>query len=309
MIEVLSRAHSDFFAATDIWHVRSAAIDDVFRICVSMPERCDLGGAAPEAVYVTDAESLAGSLIGLTRSCAMSGELPALATVAVGYPLDAEPVHQIRRIRDLAPTARPDLDTHVPNLLRSSAIVASGGADSFLDFLIGIVALVETEYALDPARRTLAGHSLGGSFSLHALLKHPAVFQRYLAISPALWWDGREIFGRLRTAIATGSAPTAEIFLCTGEFENPKHLRAIFESMPDDVQRGIPENVRNVDLQGDMRAMHEMLASWDPIRLAVTAKILADESHNSIAGAGLSHGLRALFGTRPASIPQSKDGS
>lgn len=64
-----------------------------------------------------------------------------------------------------------------------------GGADAFLDFIAtqALPALV-ARAPLDARRRTLWGHSYGGLFALHALLRRPALFSRYAAADPSLWW-------------------------------------------------------------------------------------------------------------------------
>lgn len=41
--------------------------------------------------------------------------------------------------------------------------------------------------------KLLAGHSIGGLFITHTALQHPQLFNHYIAISPALWWDNKNI--------------------------------------------------------------------------------------------------------------------
>ncbi|MGH8072780.1 MAG: alpha/beta hydrolase [Lysobacter sp.] len=69
-----------------------------------------------------------------------------------------------------------------------------GDADAFLAFLTGTL---QPHYlqalAVDPARQALVGHSLSGLFVLQALLARPDRFQRYVAVSPSIWWDEARI--------------------------------------------------------------------------------------------------------------------
>ena len=63
----------------------------------------------------------------------------------------------------------------------------AGGAAIFHDRLTGpIRAAAEAGLPVDPARRTLWGHSFGGLFTLYALLARPGGFARYAAISPSI---------------------------------------------------------------------------------------------------------------------------
>lgn len=64
-----------------------------------------------------------------------------------------------------------------------------GGADAFRHTLRDqVLPLVGDYVPLDPTRRTLFGHSLGGLFVLEALVQQPDLFNRWVSISPSLWW-------------------------------------------------------------------------------------------------------------------------
>ena len=64
-----------------------------------------------------------------------------------------------------------------------------GQAAAFRRFLIEQALPAAAEAApLDPQRRTLFGHSLGGLFVLETLETAPDLFSRWVAISPSLWW-------------------------------------------------------------------------------------------------------------------------
>ena len=56
--------------------------------------------------------------------------------------------------------------------------------------------------AVDPARQSLWGHSYGGLFVLHTLLRQPATFQRYIAADPSFWWHDGFILQEERQAAA-----------------------------------------------------------------------------------------------------------
>ncbi len=65
----------------------------------------------------------------------------------------------------------------------------SGGAPKFLQFLKSeLIPFMEANYRGDPSRRILAGHSLGGLFTLYAMFSDPSLFWGYLAGSPSVPW-------------------------------------------------------------------------------------------------------------------------
>ncbi len=46
--------------------------------------------------------------------------------------------------------------------------------------------MVEADYPIDPANRTLMGHSWGGVFGLYSLFRDPLLYKNYLICSPDL---------------------------------------------------------------------------------------------------------------------------
>lgn len=92
------------------------------------------------------------------------------------------------------PKERADFPTH-------------GDADRFRRFLVE-----ELQPAVDAAFRTngtdgLIGESLAGYFVVDVALRHPRDFDRYVAVSPSLWWDRESLSRRAGELLATHRAP------------------------------------------------------------------------------------------------------
>jgi predicted alpha/beta superfamily hydrolase len=84
-------------------------------------------------------------------------------------------------------------------------------------------ARVDRRFRTMPGRETtvIAGSSMGGLISLFAFFRHPRVFGRAAAMSPALWFGDRRIFpfiGRSRT-------PRGRLYLDVGTAEGEQALR------------------------------------------------------------------------------------
>ncbi|QEU07574.1 alpha/beta hydrolase [Paracoccus yeei] len=128
---------------------------------------------------------------------------PGLVVVGVGYDTDRQFARERRTLDFTAPDGpgdglRPD-PVHPGR--------TAGGAAIFHDRLTGpIRAAAEAGLPVDPARRTLWGHSFGGLFTLYALLARPGSFARYAAISPSIWWD-EGLIRRIAQAAAPASLP------------------------------------------------------------------------------------------------------
>ena len=68
----------------------------------------------------------------------------------------------------------------------------------------------------------LAGSSLGGLITLATGLDYPQIFGKLGVLSPSVWWNGRDILGRVGTA---RPEPRPRIWLDMGMSEGLRHLR------------------------------------------------------------------------------------
>ncbi|MBL7701245.1 MAG: alpha/beta hydrolase [Ferruginibacter sp.] len=70
---------------------------------------------------------------------------------------------------------------------------ASGYSKEFIRFLQSeLLPAIESRYKIS-GHRTLIGESLGGLLATEVLLKKPALFNKYIIVSPSLWWDNGSI--------------------------------------------------------------------------------------------------------------------
>ncbi|QGG54331.1 alpha/beta hydrolase [Paenibacillus sp. B01] len=192
-----------------------------YRIFVHVPVK-----PAPPSGYpllcAVDGNSVFGSLAEAMRLQTRHPKgLPPGIVVGIGYPTD-EPFATERRFVDLTTPAemeglRPD----------GSSWPANGGAEAFLDFLQAeLLPELERRYPLDPRRRTLSGHSLGGFFSLYALIRRPGLFRSHVAGSPSLWWNERmllKLLPELEARLQSGGS--AALMLAIGGEEKGSMLQ------------------------------------------------------------------------------------
>jgi len=135
----------------------------------------------------------------------------------------------------------------------------SGGADAFLGFLsVELDPWVNRRYRTAPMR-VLIGHSLGGLFALYALADRPQLFTGYVIMEPATWWNnGLE----LTAALATLRQPSA------------RQSRVMLVNM-------LPLDVDTTGEGGDRPMVRQIH--------------VVDETHASMALAGMMQGLRTMF--------------
>jgi enterochelin esterase-like enzyme len=131
-----------------------------------------------------------------------------LAADGAAAPLTAVIVESIRGSAPRGPT-------------RISSLTVAAGLESFV--FGELLPAIEDRYPItaDPARRVLAGHSLGAVAALHLAARRPSLFGSVVAGSPALWWPGEngQISGAAVAAAYADRAPSGRLFLDAGTEE------------------------------------------------------------------------------------------
>jgi uncharacterized protein len=65
----------------------------------------------------------------------------------------------------------------------------TGHSEKFINFIQKeLQPYIEKKYRTNSSK-TVIGQSLGGLFATEVLLKRPALFTKYIIVSPSLWWD------------------------------------------------------------------------------------------------------------------------
>lgn len=76
------------------------------------------------------------------------------------------------------------------------ATPTSGHSDKFISFLEKeLQPFIETNYKAN-ASKTIIGQSLGGLLATEILIKKPTLFNKYIIISPSLWWDNGSLLNQ-----------------------------------------------------------------------------------------------------------------
>ena len=92
----------------------------------------------------------------------------------------------------------------------------SGGSAQFIAFIEkDLQPFIQHTYKTAPAK-TLIGESLGGLLATEVLLTHPALFDKYIIISPSLWWDDGSLLKRETSILQKDRQPT-EVYIGVGK--------------------------------------------------------------------------------------------
>ncbi|HJU38791.1 MAG TPA: alpha/beta hydrolase-fold protein [Tahibacter sp.] len=182
---------------------------------------------------------------------------------AVIRPLIVVGLKNVERRRDLlSATDVPDEKKIAPN---------AGGSDRFRTFLREeLKPLVASRYRTTN-ESALIGESFAGLFVMETLVETPDLFDTYVAVSPALWWNDRALVKTMPDKLAAWSTPGRRLWLA---------------SAGDDVVEAT-------------RAAADALRAAKPMSPAWQYEPLAGEKHATIFPVATLRALRALFAATP----------
>ena len=93
----------------------------------------------------------------------------------------------------------------------------AGHSDKFISF-IGkeLQPYIETKYKTNHDK-TIIGQSLGGLFATEVLLKKPTLFNKYIIISPSLWWDNGSLLNHNSNLLTENYNQQTDIYIGVGK--------------------------------------------------------------------------------------------
>jgi predicted alpha/beta superfamily hydrolase len=269
-----------------------------YRVLVSAPQGAEPAQGFP-VIYVLDGDAWFGAAVEIARMREYEKLAPAII-VGVGYPsrsfFDAN-----GRSYDftLPGSTDPDFDG-----------IKLGGANEFLSFLTDTLKpWVKSHYRVDPGLQILFGHSLGGSFVLHALFKAPESFNVFLAASPDIPFSDRIILKEEPALEANLARHAPRLLVTVGSLEShpspalmddyrryfTKHPEVIAGETVDQAVKEMFADHGGYDKAEDTRQLTERLAKSG---VKATFVEFDGEEHMSAAISALNRGIP--FALRPA---------
>ncbi|KZK84029.1 Ferri-bacillibactin esterase BesA [Pseudovibrio sp. Ad13] len=263
-----------------IW---SENVSAYFIIDVAMPNPMFFNNGPVPVMFVTDGNICFGAASTLLNSLAMEPDgPPPHCIVGIGYDVSGrgeKAEHLAIRTRDLSPCEDKRFEAmmrRAPAPFTWQDEIQAGGATSFLAFVLEELSpWLASRYDLDLTQTTLTGISMGGLFVLNTAFTQPEAFQRYMAISPAIWWADCFLIALEEQTSTKRQNVKMDIFMAVGELEEAADAHA----------KMVSNLVKLVD-QMDSRSISG---------LRLNHKILKGESHMSVFSPAFSRACRALF--------------
>lgn len=227
---------------------------------------------APPVIVCLDGPWVYGTVRDATRLMSMSGEAPEAVVVGLEFVTDSMGEYLRQRARWFSPTPFvPPEATGVKGLTADE----TGKAAVLMAMLDDQLLPRVTEIA-GAGELWFVGHSFSALFGLHCLFSDPGLFDRWLLMSPSIWWDDRSIL-RFEQAYADSSEDlAAAVFTSSGENEDTPASVATFAMGPNVAE--LVETLRARQYPG----------------LSIDHQVMPGDAHSSTIGNAVSKGIRSL---------------
>ncbi|HUU35049.1 MAG TPA: alpha/beta hydrolase-fold protein [Vicinamibacterales bacterium] len=188
-----AQTHTAIPLATRI-DLHSEILDEDRTIEVALPEGYEQGDDRYPVLYLLDGLQNLRHGAGSAEVLARTGQIPPVIIVGI---------ESGNRMHDFTPSSVGD-------------VPYSGGAGQFLRFIDSeLIPYVEAHYRTH-RYRVLEGHSLGGVFTAYSLMERPELFDAYIVMSPAFWWNNEEMTGKAKAFFARHRPLRAPLFFGIG---------------------------------------------------------------------------------------------
>jgi predicted alpha/beta superfamily hydrolase len=97
------------------------------------------------------------------------------------------------------------------------AYPTTGHSDKFIAFIEKeLQPFIEKKYRTNSSK-TIIGQSLGGLLATEILLKNPTLFNKYIIVSPSLWWDNGSLLNRTSTILSDSFSHKTDVYIGVGK--------------------------------------------------------------------------------------------
>lgn len=152
----------------------------------------------------------------------------------------------------------------------------TGHSDKFIAFIEKeLQPYIEKRYKTNTSK-TIIGQSLGGLLATEILLKHPGMFNRYIIVSPSLWWDNGSLLQVKADLLQENAKQHTDIYIGVGK---------------EGLTGTEPPRVMEVDAN----LLADKLKSIKSKSLNVYFDYLPQEDHATIMHQAVSNAMKVLY--------------
>ena len=152
----------------------------------------------------------------------------------------------------------------------------TGHSDKFIAFIEKeLQPFIAKEYKVNDSKMII-GQSLGGLLATEILMKKPELFNKYVIISPSLWWDNGSLFKQNPAMLSENFSQNTGIYIGVGK-----------EGLS-------PGNTPHV-MEVDANLLAEKLKAGKSKTVQVHFDYLPDEDHATITHQAIFNAFRLLY--------------
>ncbi len=260
-----------------------------YQLIIREPLRPPAEGEKASTFYFLDATANMPAAATMSYNYESFNYIPTAYFVGIGYKNeDGGLWKEENRTRDYTPVEFTPPKGH---FLENSEKdwVGSGGAPAFFDVVQNqIIPFVERNFDVDKSDRVLIGKSTSGLGATYAALNQPGLFNRYVIISPAIWWDDWMLPREDRWVMRSARD--------TSDVEYPSETRIYF---------AVGEAEERLDLVTDLYVLTNHIRKRRNEHLKVYLDVLAGEQHEGIFPAAFMRGIVGVYAEEANRKPSS----
>jgi len=152
----------------------------------------------------------------------------------------------------------------------------TGHSDKFIAFIEKeLQPFIDSKYRTTTSR-TIIGQSLGGLLATEILFKKPTIFNKYIIISPSLWWDNASLLNQQPSILEKGLTQKTDIYLGVGK-------------------EGLAPTTNPRVMEVDVNLLVEKLKSSKSKNVNVSFDYLPQEDHATISHQAIYNAFRMLY--------------
>lgn len=213
-------------------------------------------------LYVLDAETNFGGISYIVQRLIKDRLIPEILVIGIAYNTSYKNFYRLRS-RDLTPVEDKNLK------MGNHDVDPTGGAPEFSQFIASeLFPFVSKNFRVKEKDRAIYGHSYGGLFGSYLLLEKPQLFNKYLLLSPSLWYKDNLLVSQVKTENVEFDQKS-KLYMASGELEG----------RIDDLQVEFIAAIKNKAIKN----------------LSIKSEVVKNETHRTIFGVGFTNELRYIY--------------
>lgn len=218
---------------TEVQYVKYAINDVDYKLFISIPKQYKETDEKYNVLYLLDAHYSFAIVNNIVEFLSDRNIIPKMIIVGIGYVNNDThkrfkgyesadfSTYKLNRTRDYLPISKNTEDTSYSEIYDKF----SGNGEKFQAVLTQIQSFVNKKYRTN-GDDTIIGHSYGGLFGAWTLITNKDLFNKYILISPSLWYEDNYIMNLLND-LNFEKNDNIKMYITVGAFETERMIKGV----------------------------------------------------------------------------------